>query len=182
MMKTIEQHLVKVQTLPCHDNGASGNPFHVYRVVDYDAAFLRQIVDYSHDMFGETGVNLWSLVPQIRRGSVYLLKREDGAPIMGLATFFRDWNDETQVYLHDYSVARACHGKGFGFYFLKAIIGHLESQGFKSMKLTVDVNNVPAVKLYNKKLGFTTVSREDDEYGVGEHRYVMELHFGVKSI
>lgn len=149
----------------------------IYLVQDYNVKLLNSIVDFSVNIFGESSQDEWGIVPQIRRGNVFLLKEDIQNKVMGMATLLRDWDDPDKAYLFDFAVSEDYQGLGVGFQFLKGIIENLIEQKFLRMNLTVDVNNEGAIHLYQDKLGFKTISREDDEYGKGHHRYVMELDF-----
>ncbi len=149
----------------------------VYLVQDYDLKLLKEIVSFSEGVFGEASLDEWGIVPQIRRGNVFLLKEEAHKKVIGLAILMRDWDDDEKVYLFDIAIADEYQGAGVGFYFLESIIENCMDQGFKRMSLTVDVDNDAAIRLYKDKLGFKTLSREDHEYGKDEHRYEMELEF-----
>ncbi len=149
----------------------------IYIVQDYNLKLLKSIVDFSLDIFGDAGMDEWGIVPQIRQGNVFILKEENNRKVVGLAILMRGWEDPDQAYLFDFAIAEEYHGRGLGFHFLKGIIENLISQDFKRMGLTVDVDNIGAIKLYEEKLGFELITREDDEYGKGHHRYIMKLEF-----
>jgi len=147
----------------------------VYLVQDYSNRFLRRMVDFGIDQFGELGMDEWGLVPQIRHGNVYVLKEEDKKNIIGLAILMRDWEDSEKVYLFDFAIADELQGHGLGYHFLKVIIKNLDEQGFKRVGLTVDTENASAIKLYKDKIGFQIVEMSEDEYGKSHDRYIMEL-------
>ena len=147
----------------------------VYLVQDYSNQFLRRMVDFGIDLFGDLGMDEWGLVPQIRHGNVFVLKEEDKKKLIGLAILMRDWEDSEKVYLFDYAIAGDLQGNGLGYYFLKVIIKNLEEQGFKRIGLTVDTENIPAIKLYKEKIGFKIVEMSEDEYGKSHDRYIMVL-------
>lgn len=153
------------------------NHLNIYLVQDYDLKLLNSIVDFSTDIFGDASMDEWGIVPQIRRGNVFLLKEEEYKQVAGLALLMRDWNEPNQAYLFDFAIAPDYQGNGIGFHFLKGIIDNLIEQGFEGMNLTVDVNNKGAIRLYEEKLGFKRVTRGNDEYGKGHHRYTMVLDF-----
>jgi ribosomal-protein-alanine N-acetyltransferase len=88
----------------------------------------------------------------------------------------RDWEDTEMAYLFDYAIAEDFQGQGLGFHFLESICRNLVDQGFKSMSLTVDVENIPAIHLYKDKMGFEIVEHRMDEYGKGHDRYIMKLN------
>lgn len=172
--------LEKVNSLPHRlikrfDEELTG--LNVFLVQDYDLKLLKEIVNFSTRIFGDASLDEWGIVPQIRRGNVFLLKEEAHKKVIGLAILMRDWEDDEKVYLFDIAIADDYQGAGVGFYFLEAIIENCIDQGFKRMSLTVDVDNAPAIRLYKDKFGFRTIKREDHEYGKNEHRYEMELEF-----
>lgn len=147
----------------------------VYLVQDYSNQFLRRMVEFGIDLFGELGMDEWGLVPQIRHGNVFVLKEEDKKKLIGLAILMRDWEDSEKVYLFDYAIAGELQGQGLGYHFLKVIIKNLDEQGFKRVGLTVDTENASAIKLYKDKIGFKILEMNADEYGKSHDRYIMEL-------
>lgn len=147
----------------------------VYLVQDYNNQFLRRMVEFGIDLFGELGMDEWGLVPQIRHGNVFVLKEEDKKKLIGLAILMRDWEDSEKVYLFDYAIAGELQGQGLGYHFLKVIIKNLDEQGFKRVGLTVDTENSSAIKLYKDKIGFKILEMNADEYGKSHDRYIMEL-------
>lgn len=157
-------------------DGDVGN-LKVYLVQDYNVNLLKRMVNFGLDIFGDLGMDEWGLVPQIRHGNVYVLREEDKKKIIGLAILMRDWEDLQKCYLFDYAISEDLQGQGLGYHFLAAIIRNLEDQGFSKMGLTVDVENAPAIRLYKDKIGFEITGENEDEYGEGHHRYIMELHF-----
>lgn len=152
----------------------------VYLVQDYSNQFLRRMVDFGIDLFGDLGMDEWGLVPQIRHGNVFVLKEEDKKKLIGLAILMRDWEDSEKVYLFDYAIAVDLQGHGLGYYFLKVILKNLEEQGFKRVGLTVDTENLAAIKLYKDKMGFEITEMSEDEYGKTHDRYIMVLEINNK--
>ncbi len=148
----------------------------VFLVQDYNNQFLRRLVDFGEDIFGELGMDEWGLVPQIRHGNVYVLKEEGKRNISGLAILMRDWEDSEKVYLFDFAIADELQGNRLGYHFLKIIIGNIKEQGFKRMSLTVDTENEPAIGLY-EKIGFKITETSMDEYGKSHDRYIMVMEF-----
>lgn len=93
--------------------------------------------------------------------------------MIGGAQFLRDWKNASHAYLFGIAVDPSYRGKGFGTRFLSDCCIKLKEESFKSVELTVDAANSPAVKVYNDKLGFETVETRIAEYGEGEDRLVM---------
>lgn len=170
--------LDKVKNLPKKviDNIDGVEGLTVYLVQDYNNQFLTRLVEFGQDIFGELGMDEWGLVPQIRHGNVYVLKEENKKNISGIAILMRDWEDSEKVYLFDYAIADDLQGNKLGYYFLKIIINNIKEQGFNKMALTVDIENEPAVKLY-ENIGFKTIETSIDEYGKTHDRFIMELSF-----
>lgn len=168
--------LDKVKSLPKKviDNIEGVDGLTVYLVQDYNNSFLRRLVEFGENIFGELGMDQWGLVPQIRHGNVYVLKEEKKSTISGLAILMRDWEDSDKVYLSDYAIADDLQGNRLGFYFLNIIINNIKDQGFKRVSLTVDIENEPAIKLY-EKIGFRILETSIDEYGKSHDRYIMLL-------
>jgi len=147
----------------------------VYLVQDFNCNLLKRIVDFGLNIFGDLGMDEWGLVPQIRHGNVFLLKEEDKKRIIGLGILMRDWEDMEKAYLFDYAICEDYQGYGLGYHFLRTICDNLKDQDFNKLSLTVDVENTPAIKLYEDKMGFEIVAKNEDEYGKGHDRYIMEL-------
>ncbi|CAA7601761.1 Gcn5-related N-acetyltransferase (GNAT) domain protein [Acididesulfobacillus acetoxydans] len=155
--------------------GGEVNVLKIYAVEGFNLELLKRMVDFSSNIFGESGTREWSLVPQIRHGNVFVLKEEGKKTISGVAILMRDWDDVDKAYLFEYAIAEELQGQGLGYHFLHSICENLKDQGFKRVSLTVDTENEPAIRLYRDKLGFRLVQYRRDEYGPGHDRYIMEL-------
>ena len=151
------------------------NHLKVYLVQDFDLKLLRRIVQFGIDTFGDMAADEFVIVPQIRHGNVFILKEEEKNKLLGLAILIRDWEDSESVYLFDFAISQEYRGMGMGYEFLKIIAENLLEQGFARISLTVDVENDPAIKLYRDKIGFDAVLLRKNEYGQGQHRFIMEL-------
>lgn len=172
--------LEKVRALPkkvIEDFDGDIGHLKVYLVQDYNNQFLKRMVDFGLDIFGDLGMDEWGLVPQVRHGNVFVLKEENKKRLVGIAIFMRDWEEDDKAYLFDYAIAEDCQGQGLGYHFLKTIVKNLEEQGFNKLSLTVDTDNKPAIRVYKDKLGFEIVKLSEDEYGKTHDRYIMELDF-----
>lgn len=156
-------------------DGDIGN-LKVYLVQDYDLKFLKQMIAFGQNIFGDLGMDEWGLVPQIRHGNVFVLKEENKRKLIGFAILMRDWEDTDRAYLFDYAIAEDMQGQGLGYHFLVSICRSLIEQDFKFLSLTVDVDNPPAIRLYQDKMGFEIAEYRKDEYGEGHDRYIMVLN------
>jgi len=73
------------------------------------------------------------------------------------------------------SISKESRGQGIGAKLLKESFAALAKENIEEVELTVDPDNVAAVKLYESKLGFSVTDFKHDEYGKGEGRQVMKL-------
>lgn len=151
------------------------NDLEVYLVQDYDLKILKRMASVGLGIFEELGIDERGLVPQIRKGNVYLLKESDKREVIGLAIFMRNWEDVDKCYLYDFAIAEKFQGQGLGAQFLATVAKNMRKQGFNFIELTVDSENKPAIKLYRDKVGFTIEAFSKDEYGKGHDRYKMVL-------
>lgn len=177
-LKEVSFVLEEVKDLPekvVHNQEGEVNILKIYAVQGFNLDLLQRMVDFSSNVFGELGTGEWSLVPQIRHGNVFVLKEEGKKAITGVAVLMRDWEDVDKAYLFEYAIAEELQGQGLGYHFLHNICENLKDQGFKRVSLTVDTENEPAIRLYRDKLGFQLVHFSKNEYGSGNHRYIMEL-------
>jgi len=116
------------------------------------------------------------MVSNIRHGNVMLLVDLSRRKLIGIAILMRDWDDLKKCYLADFGIKETYRGKGLGTYFLRAVLDEVRRQRFKTISLTVDINNPVAIHLYQKH-GFRIVEEKHNLYGEGRHRYIMEKVF-----
>lgn len=140
-------------------------------VKDNDANMISRLVEIERNAFGPSGLSQWEIVPFIRHSLVIALRLD--SKVIGGAQFLRDWKNASHTYLFGIAVDPAYRGKGFGTRFLSDCCKRLKEENFKSVELTVDAANHPALKVYKDKLGFETVETRMAEYGEGEDRLVM---------
>lgn len=134
-----------------------------------DKELINRLVEIEKEAFGKAGLNHFTLPPFILFGKVFVLY--EGDIIAGAAEYFRCWEEES-AYLFGFSVKKEFRGKGLGSFFLSQIIQRIKDD-ISDIYLTVEKDNISAVKLYEKN-GFKRVSFEKDFYGKGEHRIVMK--------
>ncbi|MDF2636183.1 MAG: GCN5-related N-acetyltransferase [Pelosinus sp.] len=137
-----------------------------------ESALVKRLVELEKDAFGIGGMNEWHLVPFIRHGRVYIIRRNH--KVVGLIQYMLDWNLPEKAYMVGVSVDREWRGRGVGTELLKESFNRLYQDHIKEIELTVDANNVAAVTVYEKKLGFVIAELRENEYGEGENRLVMK--------
>lgn len=134
---------------------------------------IRRLVQLEQEAFGEGGMNEWHIVPLIRHGRVYILKKD--IEIIGLIQYMLDWDNPRKVYMVGVSISKESRGLGLGTELLKKSLKELLRENIEEVELTVDPNNARAVNLYESKLGFKVTNSRKNEYGEGEDRLVMTL-------
>ncbi|WP_312203017.1 GNAT family N-acetyltransferase [Anaerospora hongkongensis] len=135
-------------------------------------AVISRLVEMDREAFGSGGMNEWHLVPLIRHGRVFAIRRE--GEIVGAIQYMLDWDEPYKAYLVGVSVCRHWQGKGVGTQLLTESFRRLIRYGLKEVELTVAPENTRAVKLYETKFGFVTTGFRKAEYGEGEDRLVMK--------
>ena len=134
---------------------------------------IARLVQIETEAFGPGGLNVWHLEPLIRHGRVYVYRLDN--EIVGLVHYMLDWDRPQKAYMVGVSISKESRGRGIGAELLKESFEALSKENIEEVELTVDPDNVAAVKLYESKLGFLVTDFKHDEYGEGEGRLVMKL-------
>lgn len=151
------------------------NDIKIYKFTNIDLEWLNNLLDFGKDVFGEDSFDVFAIVTQVFYGSVFMLKEKGEDDILGIAALNRCWDDDIHmVYLADYAIAKKAQGLGLGSRFLRRILNNLKGQGVEFVRLTVDIENQPAINLY-EKMGFAIIKEQRNLYGKGAHRYIMEI-------
>jgi ribosomal-protein-alanine N-acetyltransferase len=148
-------------------------------ITTFDKELVQRLVQLEAEAFGAGGMNEWHLVPLIRYGHVYVM-RKDGE-IIGAVQYLLDWNNPRKVYMMGVSIAQDHRGQGIGTQFIKETFVALAKDGIEEVELTVDPENVIAVRVYEKKLDFVVSDFRRDEYGEGEDRLVMKTSLSTTN-
>lgn len=144
----------------------------IEQVQTVKADVIGRLVQLETEAFGNGGMNEWHIVPFIRHGRIYVIKR--AGEIVGSIQYMLDWDDPQKAYLVGVSVSRQWRGQGIGTELLTESLRQLAEHSIKEVELTVDPENTGAVKLYETKLGFVVSEFRKAEYGEGEDRLVMK--------
>lgn len=116
--------------------------------------------------------------PLIRHGRVYVFRLDND--IVGLVQYMLDWDHPKKAYMVGVSISKELRGQGIGVELLEESFEALSKEDIEEVELTVDPDNLAAVKLYESKLGFLVTDYKQDEYGEGERRLVMKLKLKLK--
>lgn len=134
---------------------------------------LARLVKLEQEAFGYGGMNEWHLVPVIRHGRVFVSKDND--VVIGAVQYMRDWQRSELAYMVGVSVASDARGRGIGTELLASSIKSLFGADITAIELTVEADNIAAIKVYKEKLGFEITEFRQNEYGPGEDRLIMLL-------
>ena len=154
-----------------------------FRVLkSFDASLIAKLIKLEIDNLGrEAAMNQWHLPVIIRYGKFIIAENEHG-DIIGVCEMLRSWGPPGQLpgaFIHSFYIEEACRHRGIGKKLLENVIEILKKDGFKSVQLTVDPDNKPALSLYGS-FGFEKKLLEIGEYGEGRDRFLMELVFDGK--
>ena len=134
---------------------------------------IERLVELEQEAFDYGGMNEWHLVPIIRHGKVFVIKDND--IVAGAVQYMRDWDKPELAYMVGVSVAVEVRGRGIGTKLLAKSIQNLFEDMITEVELTVEADNVAAIKVYKEKLGFEVTEFRQNEYGPGQDRLVMVL-------
>lgn len=142
----------------------------------FDANLINKLIKLEVDNLGrEAAVNQWQLPVIIRYGRFVVAENEHG-DIIGVCEMLRQWAQPLDAFIHSFYVEESFRHRGVGKNLLENVIDILKKDGFKSVQLTVDPDNKPALSLYGR-FGFVKKLLEVGEYGEGQDRILMELAF-----
>ncbi len=110
--------------------------------------------------------------------SLLFLKLEIGVikkKIIGFIIILKDKNNRAN--LINLLIDSKYHKNGFGTILLKTALTRLENKSmvFKKIILNVNVENLPAIRLY-EKFNFKIIEKIEHYYYTGEDAYLMELN------
>ncbi|SDF80187.1 GNAT family N-acetyltransferase [Sporomusa acidovorans] len=142
-------------------------------VRDFDLTLLQRLVQLETEAFGIGGLNEWHLVPFIRHGRVFITRQNQ--EVVGSIQYMLDWENHRKAYLMGVSIDKRLRGQELGTKFMKKSLQILAGENIEEVELTVDPRNAAAIRVYENKLGFTTVDARNNEYGQGENRLVMTI-------
>jgi ribosomal-protein-alanine N-acetyltransferase len=151
-----------------------------FRVLkNFDASLISKLIKLEVDNLGrEAAINQWQLPVIIRYGKFVIAENEQG-DIIGVCEMLRQWEQPLDAFIHSFYIEEASRHRGVGKNLLENVLDILKKDGFKSVQLTVDPDNKPALSLYGS-FGFEKKLLEIGEYGEGRDRFLMELVFDGK--
>jgi ribosomal protein S18 acetylase RimI-like enzyme len=138
---------------------------------DIDLELLEKIVEIEEEAFeGNGNVDLWILKALIRYGKVFIL--EEAGEIVSIAEYMQVMGKK-EVFLYGLSTRKKYRHQGWAKRIMRESEEYLKNIGYEEISLTVDPNNSIAIDMY-KKMEFKTIEYQENEYGIGVHRYLMK--------
>jgi ribosomal protein S18 acetylase RimI-like enzyme len=111
------------------------------------------------------------------RNPYNFLAIEDGVPLGTMGAFVQEESGVQIAHIVGVFVAEKARRQGIGSKLLRAVLGKIkQDSSIKTVRLTVNRDQIPAIKLY-EKFGFHITGEETQKMGDGnEHtEYLMEL-------
>ncbi len=136
-----------------------------------DPVTMQRLVDLEKAAFGSGGLNVWQLVPLIRHGRVFVIRKDD--EILGAIQYMLDWENRCKAYVVGISIHQDWRGRSLGTELFAASLAVLSRENISEVELTVAPDNSAAIRVYQDKLGFRRSALLPDEYGEGQDRLVM---------
>ncbi|SFL66070.1 GNAT family N-acetyltransferase [Pelosinus propionicus] len=142
-------------------------------VKNVEPDLVKRLVELEISAFDDGGLNKWHLVPLIRHGRVFIIRKDQ--EVVGLIQYMLDWDCPQRAYMVGVSTDKNFRGKGLGTRLIEESFKSLYREDITEIELTVDPKNAAAVAIYEKKLGFQIIELRENEYGPGENRLIMKL-------
>ncbi|MGL6024906.1 MAG: GNAT family N-acetyltransferase [Cetobacterium sp.] len=143
----------------------------VVEVNPSDRELIFKIHKNEIESFGEMGgADMWMIMSFIRYGKLFVLVDEN-KKILSVAQY-QSIFQKNEVFLYGFSTPFRERSKGYGKKLLEETHQILKKKGISKILLTVDPENLVAIKMY-AKLGYKVKELEKNEYGPGIDRYLM---------
>lgn len=140
-------------------------------IKEINPTVVRRLIELEAEAFGSGGMNEWHIVPLIRHGRVFALRR--GGEIIGAVQYMIDWQNRNKAYVVGVSIDGKWRGQSLGTELMAASLKELSKDSIAIVELTVAPGNAAAIKVYQDKLGFRTAGFLPAEYGEGEDRLLL---------
>jgi len=146
-----------------------------FRVLEkFDANLLDILKKLEVENLGsDAAINEWQIPVIIRYGKFITAELHSGE-IIGVCEIIKEWKEDRAAFIHSFYIKEKYRNQGVGRDLLVYAIKILRNEDFESVELTVDLENKPAVNLY-ENFGFELKEFRPNEYGKGVNRYLMVL-------
>lgn len=155
-------------------NGLAPPQVELERITEFSPERLAELAHLDRQAFGAAGLRVYELAVLAEAGIV-LIARHTGGECVGGCQLIRVCDKPDMLWVVGIYVVPRWQNRGVGTSFMRALIRKLPEFEASGLRLTVDRENTPAVRLY-ERAGFLLVDEVDEFYGPGEDRLVMEWH------
>lgn len=149
----------------------------MYKIIelknDKDKVIMNKIVSYEDKIFGEGSIGKWNISPFSKYGKIFVLMDRD--EIISVVEILNSFQENT-AYIYGFFTVEKYMNKGFGSKLLDYTLNYLKTIGKERVELTVQINNIHAINLY-EKYNFKKEKILLDEYGDGNKRFLMVKTF-----
>lgn len=140
------------------------------RIKPEDKKDIDEIVKIEEEVFGKNGgADYWLIKSFIRYGLLLVIK--EGDEIVSIAEYIQIMGKK-EFFLYGFLTRERFRGKGYAGKLIEHSGKIAKIMGYEAISLTVDPENILAVNLY-KRRGYEIVEYQENEYGIGIHRYLM---------
>ncbi|HOT27338.1 MAG TPA: GNAT family N-acetyltransferase [Candidatus Ozemobacteraceae bacterium] len=142
-----------------------------------DRAGVEGVAALEREAFPDDAQTAPNLALMARAGEIWVARRPDDG-IVGEAIVIGGVG-EPRAFLFSLAVTRSWRRRGIGFMLMHAVLESLTARGVRSLELTVDPENRPALGLYLSRLGCESVEFLSDHFGPGRHRQLLRKILGA---
>lgn len=144
-----------------------------------DWAGLTSVAALEREAFPDDAQTAPNLALMARAGEVWFARHPDDG-IVGEAILIGGVG-QPRAFLFSLAVTRSWRRRGIGFMLMHEVLESLAGRGVKSLELTVDPENQPALGLYLSKLGCVDAEFLHDHFGPGRHRRLLRKILGPRG-
>lgn len=144
-----------------------------------DWAGLTSVAALEREAFPEDAQTAPNLALMARACEIWVARHPDDG-IIGEAILIGGVG-QARAFLFSLAVTRSWRRRGIGFMLMHVVLESLAARDVKSLELTVDPDNHPALGLYLSKLGCEEAEFLRDHFGPGRHRRLLRKILGSRS-
>jgi len=141
-------------------------------ITEIDYKELEYLETIDKESMGESFANIYTIKSIIEAGKV-IVGEEDGE-IVAVSQLLRNMEDCKRAQLFGIYIVEKFRGRGFGEKLLQYSLFYLKKIGIEKCDLSVDPENIAAIKLYEKN-GFKVIKKSLNYYGKDINRLIMEI-------
>lgn len=140
------------------------------KIAPEDKKDIDDIVKIEEEVFGKNGgADYWLIKAFVRYGLLFVVK--EGEEIVSVAEYM-EIAEKKELFLYGFLTREKFRGKGYAGKLIQYSEKNAKKKGYAAIALTVDPENLTAVKFYQKR-GYKIEELQENEYGDGIHRYLM---------